>query len=187
MRREVSQWQGTVVSVISAHPLMSIPFLIVIASCKYFLKNWRFLKIETQKQKNQVEQNSKPNRIWTTDAFLQGARQLSLNGKLSYSWCFFVQIQPISQKFNSCVMNRPTNWQTNEQTPFYRDAKTHLKMFIFYFKSLFLISKVPGAFMTQNTVLTMSFVATKMMMICECMPMYFRKLIFLFYIIGPKN
>ena len=39
-----------------------------------------------------------------------------LNGILSYSWCYFVQIWPISQKFNSYVMDRPTDRPTEQLT-----------------------------------------------------------------------
>ena len=62
-------------------------------------------------------------------------------GILSCSWCYFVQIQLISQKFNSCATDgytdRLTDGQTNgwmdgrkdqrTDTPFYRDARTHLR------------------------------------------------------------
>ena len=44
-----------------------------------------------------------------------------LNGILSHSWCYSVQIWPISQKFNLCVTDGPTD------TPSYRDTRTHLK------------------------------------------------------------
>ena len=47
------------------------------------------------------------------------------NGILSYFWCYFVQIRPNSQKFNSCVTEGRTDGQTD--IPFYRDARTHLK------------------------------------------------------------
>ena len=40
-----------------------------------------------------------------------------VNGTVSCSWCYFVQIQPISHKFNSCVV-RLTNRRTD--TPAYR-------------------------------------------------------------------
>ena len=55
-----------------------------------------------------------------------------LNGILSCSWCYFVQIQLISQKFNSCVTDRPTDRRMDRRTdgrtdiPSYRDARTHL-------------------------------------------------------------
>ena len=55
------------------------------------------------------------------------------NGILSCSWCFFVQIQLISQKFNSCVTDGRTDRRTDRRTdgrtdiPSYRDARTHLK------------------------------------------------------------
>ena len=38
----------------------------------------------------------------------------------------FVQIWPITQKFNSCVTDRRRDRRTD--TPFYRDARTHLKI-----------------------------------------------------------
>ena len=50
-----------------------------------------------------------------------------LNGILSHSWCYSVQIWPISQKFNSCVTDgradRPTDGRTDRRTdtPSYRD------------------------------------------------------------------
>ena len=58
---------------------------------------------------------------------------LSLNrllyGVLSCSRCYFVRIQSISQKFNSCVTDGPTDGPTDGRTdtPSYRDARTHLK------------------------------------------------------------
>ena len=39
-----------------------------------------------------------------------------LNGILSYSWCYFVQIRPISQKFNLCVTDRRTDGPTDRPT-----------------------------------------------------------------------
>ena len=52
-----------------------------------------------------------------------------LNAKVSCSWCYFAHIQPISQKFNSCVADRPMDWRTDGRTgtPSYRDARKHLK------------------------------------------------------------
>ena len=52
-----------------------------------------------------------------------------LNGVLSCSRCYFVRIQSISQKFNSCVTDRRTDGPTDGRTniPSYRDASTHLK------------------------------------------------------------
>ena len=55
------------------------------------------------------------NKVRTTDAFSDElSAYLSLfsllNGILSYSWCYFVQIWSISQKFNSCAIN----WWTNQ-------------------------------------------------------------------------
>ena len=41
-----------------------------------------------------------------------------LNGIVSCSWCYFVQIQPISPKFNSCDLRT--------DKPSYRNARTHL-------------------------------------------------------------
>ena len=57
-----------------------------------------------------------------------------LNGILSYSWCYFVQICPISWRFNSCVTDGPTDEQTDGPTdrrtdiPSYRDARTLLEI-----------------------------------------------------------
>ena len=50
-----------------------------------------------------------------------------LNGTVSCSRCYFVQIRPISQKFNSCVTHQPTDGRTNLLIEF-RDARTHLKI-----------------------------------------------------------
>ena len=38
------------------------------------------------------------------------------NNIVSYSRCYLVQIKPISQKINSCVMDRRTNRQTDRHT-----------------------------------------------------------------------
>ena len=46
-----------------------------------------------------------------------------LNSILSCSWCYFVKIQLISQKFNVC--DGRTDGRTD--IPSYRDARTHLK------------------------------------------------------------
>ena len=46
-----------------------------------------------------------------------------LNGIVSCSRCYFVRIQPISQKFNLCVTDRPTDRRTDKAS--YRDARTH--------------------------------------------------------------
>ena len=53
-----------------------------------------------------------------------------LNGIVSCSQCYFVQIQPISQKFYSCVTDGPTDEPTDgpTDTSFYTDARTHLKI-----------------------------------------------------------
>ena len=91
---------------------------------------------------------NKSNRVRTTDAFsgeLPAFLSLNrlLNGILSYSWCYFVRIRPISQKFNSCVTDGRTDRRTDRRTdgptdgrtdgrtdtPSYRDARTHLKIF----------------------------------------------------------
>ena len=53
-----------------------------------------------------------------------------LNGIVPYSRCSLVQIQPISQKFNSCVTYRQTDGRTHGPTdrrtdiPSYRELKT---------------------------------------------------------------
>ena len=64
---------------------------------------------------------NKPNRVRTTDAFSLTARvlvfeSLLFNGTLSYSWCHFVQIRTISQKFNSCVTDVLTEGRTDGRT-----------------------------------------------------------------------
>ena len=80
------------------------------------------------------------------------------NGKVYYSWCYFIQIQPknlIFQKFNLCdgradgrmdgrtdgrtdkwmdrrteeQMDGQTDGPTDGQTAFYGDARKHLKIF----------------------------------------------------------
>ena len=53
-----------------------------------------------------------------------------LNRVVSCSWYYFAQIQPISQKFISCVTDRRTNGRTDGRTdtPSDRDARTHLKI-----------------------------------------------------------
>ena len=59
-----------------------------------------------------------------------------LNGALLCSRCYFVRIQSISRKFNSCVTDGPTDGRTDGRTdgstvgrtdtPAYRDARTNL-------------------------------------------------------------
>ena len=52
-----------------------------------------------------------------------------LNDLVLCSWCYFVQIQSISQKFISCVTDGWTDRRTDRQTDTssFRDAWTHLK------------------------------------------------------------
>ena len=51
------------------------------------------------------------------------------NGVVSCSWWYFVQIQFVSQKFNSLGTDRRTDGRTDRRTdtPSYRDARTHPK------------------------------------------------------------
>ena len=75
-----------------------------------------------------------------------------LNVIVSCAWCSFVQIQSISQKFNSCVTNLRTDGQTN--TPSFRDAKTHLQTFLpFHPYLLFPVFKahLPTLFLIRNS------------------------------------
>ena len=80
---------------------------------------------------------NKSNRVRTTDAFWRPASILV--SKSSFKWrtfnsrCYFVRIQSISQKFNSCVTDRRTDGRT--YTPSYRDARTHLKTVLIVYDS----------------------------------------------------
>ena len=82
-------------------------------------------KKTTTKYEETKQNKNKSNRVRTTDAFsgeLPTCLSLNrlLNGILSYYWCSFVRIRPISHKFNSWVTDGRTD------TPSYRDARTHL-------------------------------------------------------------
>ena len=73
-----------------------------------------------------------------------------LNGIFTGSPCYFVRIQLIFRKFNSCVTDGPTDGRTDGRTdtPSYIDAITHLKIFclmwifFFFLFSLFCAARV---------------------------------------------
>ena len=77
-------------------------------------------------QGEQVEQSS-DNRcvLGELPAYLSLNRLL--NGILSYSWCYFVQFRPISQKFNSCVTDRRMVRRRDGRTDRQTDGHTLLK------------------------------------------------------------
>ena len=81
----------------------------------------RMKKRGMKKKDNEKLKKNKSNRVRTTDAFsgeLPAYLSLNrlLNGILSYSYSYFVQIQPISQKFNSCVTDGPTDRPAHRRT-----------------------------------------------------------------------
>ena len=61
------------------------------------------------------------------------------NGIVLCSWCCFVLIQPIFQKFNSFVTDVRKDRRTDRRTDTfsYRDAKTHQKIWFDLFKTRF--------------------------------------------------
>ena len=90
--------------------------------------------LSTLQATHEFSLKNKSNRVQTTDTFsgeLPAYLSLNslLNGILSCSWCYFVRIRPISQKFNSFVTDQRTDGRTDGRTdtPSYRDARTHLK------------------------------------------------------------
>ena len=80
--------------------------------------------------KKKKQKTNKSNRVRTTDAFsgeLPAYLSLNglLNGKRSYSGCYFVQFWPISQKFNSC------DQRTDQRTDIPSYARAHQKMCVY--------------------------------------------------------